>query len=222
MKRIEIIYNDNSFTEKPHVKSIYLDSKFDYKSNYKVSSEGKEIVFDSKNDIDNFFEKTKGLNPNEMSLYLLRFGYSNWEKASFYEMQSLKSILLCYHWLELSISNSEDLDVNKMFYDEFIVDWNYKINPQNTIYLLKKEYIEKEGQLIYLQRLLELNLLCKINLFIGGEPLINYFIPLLTPGVKLEYFKSNFDLHGNDSNKLWKKLLEDKSTRIGNWLKNRF
>ena len=222
MKRINIAYNDNSFTQGPSIKNISLEGTFIYPSSFTIKSGQTTITFNTRNKLNHLFEKTRGLNPNEFQLYLLKNGFASWENSSFYEMQALKSILLCFHWMDLSISNENDLDIDKVLYDEFIIDWNYQVNPQNAIYLLQKKYTQHEKYNNQLKRLLELNLLCKITISIDQEHLDNYFIPLLTPGVKLEYYKNDSDLSGIETNNLWKTLLKEKSRRINYWLKNRF
>jgi hypothetical protein len=222
MKRINITYNDNSFTQSPSIKNIFLEGTFVYPSNFIIKSGETTTSFNSRDNLISLFEKTKGLNPNELQLYLLKNGFENWENSSFYEIQALKSILLCFHWMDLSISNEEDLDINKVLYNEFIIDWNYQINPQNSIYLLQKKYTQEEKYIHKLNKLLEINLLCKITITTEKQCFNNYFIPLLTPGVNVDYYKNKSDLNGIETNNLWRLLLKEKSIRINYWLKNRF
>lgn len=222
MKSIDITYNNNSFTLPPIVQEISLQSEFNYQSSYVIQSGNKVIDFKTRTDIIDFLEKIKGLNPNEISLFLLRNNYTDWNNSTFYEVQALKSLLLTFHWLDLSISNYEDLDVENIFYNEFIIDWSYHSNPQNTIYLLKKEYTSNLGFENHLQKLLELTLLCKIKLTFPHKTLDNFFIPLLTPGINAGLFKSAFDENGSKTNILWKNILNERSLRINDWLKNRF
>lgn len=222
MKTIKITFNDNSFSDEIKVKEITLKSEFDYDSEYKIRCEENNLYFKSKKEIDDFFEKTKRYNPNEFSIYFLKNENKSWGNSTFYELQSLKSLLLNFHWLQLSILNYKELDIKKMFYDEFIIDWNYNENSQNFIYLLKQSYTSDISNKKFLNKLIELNLLCKITLEIEEQVYNNYFIPLLTPGVNIEYFKSDFDNSGNITNRFWKNLLDEKSIRINNWLKNRY
>ena len=84
--------------------------------------------------------------------------YNKWANANFYEQQAFKSLVLIYHWLELSLSNPNDLDVRNNLYNEFIVDWNYTPGSQNTIYLISENNVNNDINITLLNQLVKLNL----------------------------------------------------------------
>lgn len=225
MQKIEILFNKASFQEQFEEEEIVLMSSFQHNDTITIRSNVEDIVFKNRNDIADFFDGIRGTHTNNLQIKFYERGFKEWANANFYEQQSFKSLLLLYKWLENSLSNeiiTVNIGIKKNFYNEFVVDWNYTPNFQNTIYLIDEKYINDYKNIELLDVLLKLNLLCKVNLSTKTKEYSNYFIPLLTPGVPLEYFKSKNDSTGLSANKLWKELLKDREIRLSTWVTNRF
>lgn len=222
MQKIKIIFNRESFKEPFKEDEITLISSFQYNDKITIQSNIEDIIFKNRNDLINFFDRTRGSSINNLKIRFYEEGFIKWAHANFYELQSFKSLLLLYKWLELGLTDYENITIKKNFYNDFVVDWNYTPSLQNTIYLIDEKYINDSKNRDLLHVLLKLNLLCKIILSTNTKEYINYFIPLLTPGVPLEYFKSKNDSTGINANRLWKELLKDRDIRLNTWVKNRF
>ncbi|MBB4801667.1 hypothetical protein ACHRV1_25040 [Flavobacterium aquidurense] len=222
MQNITVTFNKESFNRDSVTDSIKLCSTFKYDDPIEIHSSIQNLNFKNRNELIAVFEKIRGTEVNDLKLKFFELDYREWALANFYEQQAFKSLVLIYHWLELSLSNPHDLDVKTNLYNEFIVDWNYTPRVQNTIYLINENYIIDSGNKPLLEKLVDVNLLCRINIVTELEQLTNYFIPLLTPGVSIEYLKSNSDSDGSKTNKLWKTLLNERNKRINNWVTNRF
>ncbi|KFF22916.1 hypothetical protein [Chryseobacterium sp. JM1] len=222
MNKIEINYNIESFSSKEynngHIKIQIAKNVFEKIS---LESNVENIVFENRFELVSLFEKIRGTDTNSLTIKFYEKKFFKWAKANFYEQQAFKSLLLIYTWLELSLMNPNDLDIKKGFFNEFIIDWNFKPQSQHSIYLLNESVIIPNN-FIYLDKLLELNLLNRIEITLEDKILKNYFIPLLTPGVSLEYFISDFDKNGQKTQRLWKQILKDRDYRIQTWVNNRF
>lgn len=216
MIKIEIIFNSNSFSEDYIERKIILESS----NRINIISDVENITFDNRRELMSLFDNVKGTDTNSLKVVFYEKNLIKWANATYYEQQALKSMGLLYDWLELGLSNPDDIDVSKNIYNEFIVDWNYKPGNQNSLYLIDKKYTNSFSKINSLNKLVELNLLCKVILNNGDYE--NYFIPLMTPGVPFEYFKTNTDKSGSATQKIWKDLLRERSIRIDSWLKNRF
>ncbi len=222
MTEIEITFNSGSYISTYIEDSIKLKSSFKHNEKIQIESKIENIVFENRYDLLQLFEKLRGCDNNNLKLKFYENNYLKWANANFYEQQTFKSLVLIYHWLELSLANPEDLDIKKNFYNEFIVDWNYTPGLQNTIFLIPENYIKNIETKKFLNNLVKVNLLCRVTITNHKETFQNYFIPLLTPGVPIEYYKTEFDIDGIKTFELWKKLLKDKDIRIKNWVTNRF
>jgi hypothetical protein len=222
MTNIEIIFNKESYIANYVEESIKLISSFKYNEEIKIESIIEDIIFPNRHELIKLFEKLRGSDNSNLKLKFYESNLMKWANANFYEQQSFKSLVLIYHWLELALSNPEDLDVKKNLYNEFIVDWNFSPGFQNTIFLIPEKYLQKSDQVNLLDNLVTVNLLCKIIITNKKTRYVNYFIPLLTPGVPIDYYKTEFDKDGLKSHELWKSLLEDRDIRIKNWVNNRF
>lgn len=222
MQNIKVTFNKESFNTDSIIDSIKLCSSFKYDDPIEIESSVQNLNFNNRNELIAVFEKIRGAEANDLKLKFFELDYREWARANFYQQQAFKSLVLIYHWLELSLSNPKDLDVKTNLYNEFIVDWNYTPRVQNTIYLINENYtIDSENKPL-LEKLVDVNLLCRINIVTELKELTNYFIPLLTPGVSTEYLKSKSDFDGSKTNKLWKTLLNERNKRINNWVTNRF
>lgn len=222
MTEIEILFNTESYISEYIEGSIKLRSTFKYNEKIEIQSKIENISFENRNELMKLFEKLRGCATNNLKLKFYENNYLKWANANFYEQQTFKSLVLIYHWLELSLSNPEDLDVKNNFYNEFIIDWNYTPSYQNTIYLISEKYNKNPETLKLLNSLVKVNLLCKIQITTNSETYSNYFIPLLTPGVPIDYYKTEFDKDGLKTYELWKNLLKEKDIKIKNWVTNRF
>lgn len=216
MIKIEIIFNSNSFKEDYNEKKIILESS----ENLNIFSDIENISFNNRNELKSLFDNVKGTDTNSLKVVFYEKNLIKWANAKYYEQQALKSMGLIYDWLELGLLNPDDIDISKNFFNEFIIDWNYKPGNQNSLYLIDSRYTQNLKNIDSLNKLVQLNLLCKVILNNGAYE--NYFIPLMTPGVPIEYFKTAKDLSGNATQKIWKNLLSERSLRIDSWLKNRF
>lgn len=222
MEKVTITFNKEPFNKNYDEENIELQSSFKYNDKIFIKSKIENIEFSDRSDLINLFEKIRGTDVNSLKLKFYERNYNKWANANFYEQQAFKSLVLIYHWLELSLSNPNDLDVRNNLYNEFIVDWNYTPGSQNTIYLISENNVNNDINITLLNQLVKLNLLCKIIVTINKKELQNYFIPPLTPGIPLKYFKSEYDLNGLNTNKLWKNLLKERDLKIKNWVTNRF
>ncbi|MGG7469663.1 hypothetical protein ACVVIH_04000 [Chryseobacterium arthrosphaerae] len=222
MQKIKIIFNKESFKEPFKEEEITLISSFQYNDKITIQSNIEDITFKNKNELTDFFNRIRGSDINNLKLKFYEEKFIKWAHADFYEQQTFKSLLLLYKWLEPGLTGHENTNIKRNFYNEFVVDWNYTPTIQNTIYLIDEKYMADVKNTELLNVLLKLNLLCKIILSTNTKDYINYFIPLLTPGVPLEYFKSNNDSTGMNANRLWKELLKDRDIRLNTWIKNRF
>lgn len=222
MARIEIIFNRESFNKpyKEEIVSLVRTSK--PKEIFKIDSKIEPIILNSRTELISLFEKIRGCETNNLKLKFLEIKYNKWANAGYYEQQAFKSLLLIYHWLELSLVNPDDLDVSKNLFDEFIVDWNYTPDFQNTLYLIEQKHSANKETVDLLNVLVEKNLLCKLKIFVQNKNYLNYFIPLMTPGVSAVQMQSKFDNSGHKTNELWQLLLKEKNLRIKNWVNNRF
>lgn len=222
MKKIEITYNTESFNSREYSEGfVRLNFTEDSREKFDLESNVENIVFKNRFELVSLFEKVRGTDTNSLKLKFYENRLLKWAEANFYEQQAFKSLLLIYTWLELSLMNPDDLDIKKGFFNEFVVDWNFKPQSQQTIYLLNESTVTPDNNK-YLERLLQLNLLNKIEIIFENKNFKNYFIPLLTPGVSLEYFISNFDSTGHKTQRLWKQILKDRDYRIQTWVTNRF
>jgi len=222
MSKIEIRFNSESFNSEFVEESLKLISSFKYNEIIKIESPIQDIVFRDRNELLALFEGIRGSDINSLKIKFYEHNYIKWANANFYEQQAFKTIVLIYHWLELSMANPNDLDIKTNLFNEFIVDWNYTPGNQNTIYLIAENYNKDPETVKLLDKLVKVNLLSKLTVEINNYSYSNYFIPLLTPGVPLEFFKSSFDINGINTNKLWKNLLRDREIRVKNWFNNRF
>lgn len=222
MIKIEIIFNKESYLSQYQEESIIMTSTFKYNDEIKITSPIDEIVFSNRKKLIDLFEQLRGTDNEGLKLKFYENNLLKWARANFYEQQAFKSLVLIYHWLELALENPNDLDVKKNFYNEFIVDWNYSPKFQNTIFLLPEKYTKQSKKEQFLNNLVAANLLCKINIYRVNDIIENYFIPALTPGVPIDYYKTDFDPDGLKSYNLWKELLNDRDYRIKSWINNRF
>lgn len=222
MQTITVTFNKESFNVDPIIDSIKLSSTFKYDDPIRIDSSVQNLNFNNRNELIAVFEKIKGTEVNNLKLKFFELDYREWVRANFYEQQAFKSLLLIYRWLELSLSNPNDLDVKTNLYNEFIVDWNYEPRVQNSIYLINETYTINSANKPLLDKLVDVNLLCRIHIVTELKELTNYFIPFLTPGVSNEYLKSKSDSDGSKTNKLWKTILNERNQRINNWVTNRF
>ena len=222
MQNVTVTFNKESFTIDSIIDSIKLCSTFKYDDPIEIHSSVQNLNFNNRNEFLEVFEKIRGAKVNDLKLKFFELDYREWARANFYEQQAFKSLVLIYHWLELSLLNPNDLDVKMNLYNEFILDWNYTPGVQNTIYLINENYtIDSENKPL-LEKLVDVNLLCRINITTELKELTNYFIPLLTPGVSIEYLRSKSDSDGSKTNKLWKTILNERNKRMSNWVTNRF
>jgi len=222
MIKIEIIFNKESYISQYQEEIITMSSSFKYNEEIKITSSFDEIVFSNRKQLIDLFEQLRGTDNEVLKLKFYENNLLNWAKANFYEQQTFKSLVLIYHWLELALGNPNDLDVKKNFYNEFIVDWNYRPGFQNTIFLLPEKYVKDSTKIQLLNNLITVNLLCKIKIYRVNDVIENYFIPILTPGVPIDYYKNDFDPEGLKSYNLWRELLADRDYRIKSWTDNRF
>lgn len=222
MSKIEIVFNRGSYITDYDEESIVMTSSFKYNELIKIESNVDTITFNNRLELDNLFEKLRGSDNDNLKLRLFQNNLVKWANANFYQQQAFKCLVLIFNWLELALGNPQDLDVSKNFYDEFVVDWNFRPGFQNTIFLLPEKYIRSTDTIKLLDNLVTVNLLLRINIVTPVAEYKNYFIPLLTPGVPLDYHKSDNDPDGTKSFNLWKQLLKDRDIRIKSWVDNRF
>lgn len=222
MMKIEITFNKESYISDYLEETITMISSFKYNEEIKILSSVDEIIFSNRKELIDLFEQLRGTDNESLKLKFYENNLIKWAKANFYEQQAFKSLMLIYHWLELALGNPGDLDVKKNFYNEFIVDWNYRPGFQSTIFLLPEKYSKDSKKQQLLNNLISINLLCKIKIHKTDEVIENYFIPILTPGVPIDYYKTNFDPDGLKSYNLWKELLDHRNYRIKSWVDNRF
>ncbi|WP_313491916.1 MULTISPECIES: hypothetical protein [Sphingobacterium] len=145
-----------------------------------------------------------------------------------FSFNTFKSMFLLFDWLEIPLTNQDYiepdmLNIEKTFYDEFVVDWTYRPESQSDIYLIKQEHITNSN-IELLQHLIKINLLCEISIFpYRNQKITSYFTPLKQPGITKQLFEFTDILNRRKSAySLWKKIIEERDTRIRNWSINRF
>jgi len=147
------------------------------------------------------------------------------EEMNVFSFNTFKALFLLFDWLEIPLMNQEynELDIEKTFYDDFVVDWTNKPESQNDIYLIKKEHIiEKNFEALH--HLIKINLLCEISISpYKKQEIISYFTPLNQPGIPKElfYFTDSKSRRVSAYN-FWRTIIEERDTRIRNWSINRF
>ncbi|MEJ5144685.1 hypothetical protein [Sphingobacterium sp. MYb388] len=142
-----------------------------------------------------------------------------------FSFNSVKSLFLLFNWLHIPLLNQEfdEIDINKTFYDDFVVDWTNRPESQKDIYLIKQDHIVASNDDL-LQHLIKINLLCKISIFpYRDNEIISYFTPLSQPGISKELFEfEDNNLNKKSSYYLWRKIIQERDIRIRNWSINRF
>ncbi len=173
-------------------------------------------------------ENIKGKSPIEVHFALNRIIEDTQFSNSFFnksltEVSLFKALFLIYNWVEIAFTDAYAVSIGSKIYNEFIIDYNNQVGSQQDIYFIRKELITNSNK-IYLNKLIEVNLLVKLNM-LGGDTFGNfetYFIPLIKPGVSRDYFTSQQDPTGEKSYTFWKKILADRDARLNSWMKNRF
>ena len=133
MPNIEIVFNRTSFSEIYAEESLKLVSSFKLNDPIQIFSHVQNMQFNNRNELIALFERIRGADINSLQKIFFTNNYIKWTNANIYEQQAFKSLVLIYHWLELSISNPSDLDVRKNLYNEFIVLFHdFSIRNQYT------------------------------------------------------------------------------------------
>ena len=135
------------------------------------------------------------------------------------EIGLIKSIFNIYIWLEISLIKGHELDIENMIYDEFIIDYTGRPGKQKDIYFLSKNIVPETHPFI-IKKLVNLNLLCKLEVTYGLGSHTTYFIPFSKPGIPMGDFASENDKSGEVTYKFWKKILHEREHRIRRFIHN--
>jgi len=178
--------------------------------------------FTSKIDLYNFCSSIQGINldslrwefyENNNPNYYNRIEYL--KNASLQELGLIKSIFIIYPWIEHQIDNISTSKIESYIYDEFTLDYSSKLGPQKDIYFLEKKYIN-EYYAKNLEYLIEVNLLCKLEIEVDDKNWKTYFIPIIKPGVKEQVFR---DSNQVKTYEIWKAIIRDRNIRIHQFVK---
>lgn len=209
---------------------IKLQGEFNYLSQSEIGLyyDGlKKLFFRNAEEFYRFAEKIKGTPFERLSSLFTEknsspqfFGFLI--SRNIIELSLFKSILLIANRLEISLTEPQPIDFSSQIYNEFIIDYTGRPEPQMDIYFLDSKFLDtKYSESI--KKLLELNLL--VELKISHESITDrtYFIPLVKPGVSKIYFVTDSDKSGNKTYELWRELLKQREIKINNWVnQNRF
>lgn len=227
MTEIKITGNRQSFQLSKQVDyiEIKLSGNFDFNAKTPVVFSYNNIShkFNDNHSLFQFSEKIRGVNFNQLLLSCLSYGINiqGLTKNNSIENSLLKSIFLIYHWIGLPLTSPNELNLKKQLFNEFVVDWTNKPEPQQDIYFIDEKHCIKTNQ-SYIDKLIDLNLLARLDIIMSDITYTTFFIPLVKPGVSRELFATASDVSGNLTYNFWQKILEDRNNRISNWVKNRF
>ncbi len=179
--------------------------------------------FNNRQDLFQFSEDCRGASFNKLILLLLSKGININMGANNKPIESslLKSIFLIYNWIELPLTAPEDLNLKEKLSDEFVVDWTNQPEPQKDIYFIDEKRCISDNQ-SSINKLIDLNLLARLEITVNNKLLVSYFIPLYKPGVSRELFITASDTRGNTTYNLWQQILNERNIRISKWVNNRF
>ncbi len=229
MAEIRIRGNKESYylTHSTDYIDIGLTGDFSYNAGTSISFQyGDQLLsFSNRTFLFQFAEETRGASLDKLILLFSKHGFDNAFVQSLTSKRSteiglLKAIFLIYHWIELPLT-SPGLSLDQKIYDEFIVDWTDRPEPQKDIYFIRKNYSTIANQPL-IEKLIEFNLLATLNIRTQEETYTSYFLPLIKPGVSRASFESNVDPKGARTYNLWKQILRDRDIRLTNWINNRF
>lgn len=207
---------------------ISLEGIFEYNSDNKIlfTVNDKNVQFETINDLQSFSENIRGKSKEAIILsFMQKKQNENFAKYLFESNSTtvdlIKSLFLIYYWIELPLLNMRDFNIRSNIFNEFVVDWTFRPESQKDIYFIKDIYIN-DGNKIYLDKLIELNLLAQFEIsHFGDENYITYFTTLNRPGVSKDLFKID-SLNDDKAYVLWKNILFDRDKRMSNWVNNRY
>jgi len=231
MIELKIKGNKESYqlTKKLDYIDISLTGQFDFNSHNRIDFhyDNHNLTFENRNKLFKFAEEVRGTSLDKLILTFSKYDFessfvNNLASKKSTEIGLLKAIFLIYHWIELSITNPTDLNLEKQLFNEFVVDWTNQPEPQKDIYFIDKRHISPTNKPL-IQKLIDLNLLASFKVQLQDSTTIStYFIPLVKPGVSRENFATEFDTNGDKTYSFWKSILKDRDIRITNWINNRF
>lgn len=231
MIELKVQGNSNNFPKTNDTEAIQISLKgdLDKNSGEKISFNFNNHIqlFNSKSELYEFSKEIRGTGLDKLILTFIKYkfdssfvNYLGNQKST--AVGLVKALFLIYSWIELPLSHPEGLDIEKQLYNDFIVDWTNRPEPQNDLYFISKVYINSESEKI-LNKLVELNLLASFQIIYSTERTIDsYFIPLIKPGVPRGNFKSDFDIDGHKTYTFWKTLLNERDFKIRSWINNRY
>ncbi|MFC0516772.1 hypothetical protein ACFFGT_21375 [Mucilaginibacter angelicae] len=233
---MEIIVEGNiesyQLSQKLQNLKIILEGNFSTSSNNKSPIRlyyglSQKYDWNNINDFFNFSQKVRGLSMERLALefqFLSKDqGFSeNFLIKNSLELGLLKSLFSIYSWIENYLTSTNLEGLKKSIYNEFIIDYTGRPEPQKDIYFISEKYLTTKNR-PHILRLKALNLLNSITFNYDKGQYESFFIPFIKPGVTRDLFKGNeFDLNGSITYELWKSILEDRDFRIRYWINNRF
>ncbi len=228
--KINIKGNRESFYLTNKVENIDIslsgDFKFDAKTSVTLTHQDFNIPIDNRQTLFKLTEKVKGANLDKLILIFQDFSINSdyidfLKKRPNTEIGLLKSVLLIYNRIESSMSDPIEMKLEKQIFNDFIIYYSEKVGAQEDVCFIDKKHIN-DSNLSKIQRLMDLNLLVRLDVDIEQIKYNSYFIPLIKPGIPLEYFKTEFDKSGKKTHQLWKQILFDRNSQISSWAKNRY
>jgi hypothetical protein len=127
----------------------------------------------------------------------------------------LKALLLTYEWIEYELSTTID-NIPGRIHDSFAIDYSGRLEPQRDIFFINSEYEKKYS--LQLNRLVELNLLARIDIDAMGNQFSSYLITLLKPGIPKSLFAYGDPSQDKGPYEVWQMLLADRERTIKTWL----
>lgn len=228
---MELIVSGNKapFQIKEQILPIELRLVGRYNTGMTLYYDNIPLTFNNGSDFFQFGQRIKGASITSICSALSDFKVTDnpqllveFSRKSFTEINLFKAVFLIYSWVEIAYTDAYAVNLSSKIYNEFIIDFNSNVGPQEDIYFIKRELINDNNTSL-LGRLIEINLLASAK-FIGGGlgQYQAYFLPLEKPGVLRENFRHEKDPSGEKTYSLWKKILKDRDDKISNWFKNRF
>lgn len=205
-----VLEGDFTSNNSPIILYIYQDDEINKES---------IVQFDDKQHLFEFINFIRGRDL-EMTQILLNSFFNQkveyFHKPSLQENGMIKSLFIIYQWIEYGLSIESIDEIHDFMFNSFTIDFSGKLGSQSDIYFIDKKY-EQDKFKEKVSVLMDVNLLCHLSIVMNEEQLTTtYFIPLIKPGVKREFFKK-----GNvDAYPLWKELINERNSSIHRFVNN--
>jgi|GEM_PF-1195204 len=228
---ISITGNIDSFQLSRNVDLLDIGLRLEFGGNLGIATaeliyRDNSLLLGTVSTLSNFAQTTKGYPPSQLAFLLqAQFGGNGFLESfatkGALELSMIKSVFMIFMWVENSLMEPHLFSLRQKIYNEFIIDYTGRPEPQKDIYFISDKYNTVAYQ-PHLTRLLELNLLNRCDFQSDATSFRSYFIPMIKPGVSRELFTHGSDFTGNTTYGLWKHILDDRDLRMRSWMNTRF